>query len=395
MGMTERYLSQIGTYTGDQMKNALYQLLIPRYFWTLWNSESAQKLASSVVNFLFCEPGSGEIARFMAEQQPLIESKARELATDEAVCRALTCAVYNFSYGRYVDSGGTVGIFSAPFLGFIRAIQEVTSGRERASFLESFIAKVGSRGAQPVLRLLDCGLYRPLPHTPDSKLMRDEVARLIDRTEPERATNLDALEVVEVSGLIAAAIVAFSSEKKFTTSDKTPFAFEDTVAMLQAGFVPREISLEARMVPSATQFGADDLFPAAFRSAVAFICFYVHNVVGRKIKHSEDPYCNKLHSCVARLCAGRFGFPPNPATTFETIQLLIPPFFDKPWINVDSVGQNDCLAQILNDLSVSGGDSNRYGFVVGSKKQVLGCASPFMGILMRSEEVFSRVESVT
>ena len=58
------------------------------------------------------------------------------------------------------------------------------------------------------------GLYRLLPHTPDSKLMRDEVARLIDRTERERATNLDALEVVEVSGLIAAAIVAFSSEKK-------------------------------------------------------------------------------------------------------------------------------------------------------------------------------------
>ncbi len=116
MGMTERYLSQIGTYTGDQMKNALYQLLIPRYFWTLWNSESAQKLASSVVNFLFCEPGSGEIARFMAEQQPLIESKARELATDEAVCSTLTCAVYNFSYGRYVDSGGRWESFPHLFL---------------------------------------------------------------------------------------------------------------------------------------------------------------------------------------------------------------------------------------------------------------------------------------
>ena len=47
--MTERYLSQIGTYTGDQMKTRCTSFSF-RDTSGRWNSESAQKLASSVVN---------------------------------------------------------------------------------------------------------------------------------------------------------------------------------------------------------------------------------------------------------------------------------------------------------------------------------------------------------
>jgi len=391
MGVTERYLSQIGTLTGDEMKCALYQLLVPRYFWTLWNSESSQKLASSVVNYLFCESASGDLAVFMAEQRGLLESKARELTRDDALCQTLTCAIYNFSYGRYIDSGGKVGLLFPPFIGFIRAIQEVASGRKPANFLNSFIEKVGT-SSEPLLRLFAFGLYRPLPSTPDSKLMREEVAKFIHKTQTERLSSFDALEVVEVSGYIAAALVAFSGSRHVTTADTGQFAFEDPVAMLGAGFEPKEDILTRSLVPIASEFVTDELFPAAFRSAIAFICYYVYVVIRRKIKDPDNRYSNQLQSCVAKLCAGKFGFSSEPATVFDTIQRLIPRFFEKPWINSTCAASDDCLGKILSDLSVEVGNSNRYGFVVGSQKQPIGCAAPFLQALMRLTDVFSRVQ---
>ncbi|HWW13252.1 MAG TPA: hypothetical protein VN310_01220 [Candidatus Dormibacteraeota bacterium] len=175
MPFVENYLSKVGLQTGDGMKRILFELLLARYQ-VADKTDRSDKLAASVVNCLFCEVAdNSELRSFEEENRALIESKAKELSAEGALCRALTCAVYNFCYGKYVDSGGKVGMFFHPFLGYVRALQEVVNGKEPASFLESFESKVGQRNIAPLLNLWLLGLYRSLPHTPDSKLMMDEV----------------------------------------------------------------------------------------------------------------------------------------------------------------------------------------------------------------------------
>jgi hypothetical protein len=175
MPSVENYLSKVGAQTGNGMKRILFDLLLARYQ-AADKTDFADKLAASVVNRLFCETGDEpELRSFAEANTALIETKAKELSAEDPLCRALTCAIYNFCYGKYIDSGGKVGLFSHPFLGYVRALQEVINSKEPASFLESFESKVGEKNVAPLLNLWFLGLYRPLPYTPDSKLMLNEV----------------------------------------------------------------------------------------------------------------------------------------------------------------------------------------------------------------------------
>ncbi len=143
-----------------------------------YDADFAGKPAAAVPNYLFCcEPTTAELQPFAKKNDALIESKAKELTNEDALCRALTCAVYNFCYGRYVDSGRKIGLLVHPFLGFVRGLQEVINANEQAGFLESFYPKVGHENVKPLLNLWLLGLHRPLPYTPDSKLMMDEIVR--------------------------------------------------------------------------------------------------------------------------------------------------------------------------------------------------------------------------
>ena len=176
MAFVENYLSKVGVQTGNAMKASLFELLVRRYKGT-HDPEFSEKLAASVVNSLFCETSDNdELRAFAKENEALVKSKAKELAVDEPLCRALTCAIYNFCYGKYVDSGRKVGLVSHPFLGYVRALQQVIEGKEPASFLETFESKVGENNVLPLLNLWFLGLARPLPPNPDSKRMMDEVA---------------------------------------------------------------------------------------------------------------------------------------------------------------------------------------------------------------------------
>lgn len=185
MPSVERYISTVGAETGNAMKLVLFQLLLKRYRATkpadfpvgLANdSELPEKLATAVVDWLFRErTANPELRSFITKNSGLIESKAKELSSEDALCRALSCAMYISCYGRYVDSGRKIGMLFHPFLGFFRAFQQVTSGRESLRFLDSFEPSVGHENVEPLLNLWALGLYRQLPYTPDSKLMMDEV----------------------------------------------------------------------------------------------------------------------------------------------------------------------------------------------------------------------------
>jgi len=177
MSFVERYLSSVGTETHDAMKLILGKLLLNRYR-AIYEADFAVKLAVAVANYLFCDqvPADATEARsFATSNEALIKSNAEELSKESALCQALTCAVYNFCYGKYVDSGRKVGLLFHPFVGFVRSLQEVVRGNEPISFLDSLYPKVGHENVEPLLRLWLLGLYRTLPYLPDSKLMMDEV----------------------------------------------------------------------------------------------------------------------------------------------------------------------------------------------------------------------------
>jgi len=175
MAFVESYLSKIGVQTGNAMKLVLFELLLKRYRGE-YTDDVPDKLATAVVDYLFGEQSKyAEVRAFLAESRNLVDSKARELYNEPMLCQALTCAMYNYCYGKYVDSGGKVGFLVSPFIGYMRALQRVVTGGEPASLLDSFESKVGRENVAPLYNLWTLGLYKPLPQTPDSKLMMDEV----------------------------------------------------------------------------------------------------------------------------------------------------------------------------------------------------------------------------
>ena len=185
MSFIERYLSDVGFQSHGLMKLALSKLLFLRYE-AFYDELIATKLSVAVANYLFCDepPANLSDARaFATENKGLVRSKAAELSKEDSLCRALTCAAYNVCYGRYVDSGHKVGLLLHSFLGFVRALQEVISGNAPESFLDPLYQKIGYKNVEPLVNLWQLGLYRPLPHTPDSKMMLNEIMRFSQSVE--------------------------------------------------------------------------------------------------------------------------------------------------------------------------------------------------------------------
>jgi len=176
VSFVESYISKVGIQSANAMKVILYKLLFKRYQ-SEHDEDFAASLAAAVANYIFCSEPAEEFKSFAIKNNELIESKCKELSTEDSLCRALTSAIYNFCYGRYVDSGRKIGLLVHPFLGFVRSVRRVMEGKEPVSFLESLYPTVGPENVQPLLNLCWLGLYRSLPNTPDSKEMMEEIAR--------------------------------------------------------------------------------------------------------------------------------------------------------------------------------------------------------------------------
>ncbi|MGH9688506.1 MAG: hypothetical protein ACRD5K_15590 [Candidatus Acidiferrales bacterium] len=172
---TPDYIVAIGMQSADTMKFALHQFLKPRY--SAENStdepDFAGRLAAAVANYLFEVDAFWPSSEFAMRNQAAIEAKAAELRDQELVCQALTCAVYNFSYAKYIERGKKIGILFHPFLAYVRALQsnqfDVMTRLTQSNRVppESFL---------PLVRLWGLRLMRHLPWTPDSKRMFEEVA---------------------------------------------------------------------------------------------------------------------------------------------------------------------------------------------------------------------------
>lgn len=196
MGFVEQYILQIGEQTGNAMKRIMFHMLSERYYdncskikdkyginldtTKITDMDFSAALAASVANFMFCEEPSEltltEFQDFAKKYEELFYACIKELSKEEAFCRAITCAVYNFCYAKYVASGRKVGFLFHPYIGFVRALNVFIS-KETGDIttLQRFYEKVGYENVKPLLNLCQYELYRLLPNTPDSKRMINEV----------------------------------------------------------------------------------------------------------------------------------------------------------------------------------------------------------------------------
>ena len=174
MHAVEKYLSDIGRQTGDAMKLLIYNIISNRYR-DRDGIEYSKTFAASVANLLFCEEPDVKFKPFLETNETAIENCLTELSNDEAFCKALTGAEYNYCYGKYVESGRNVGFLFHPFLGYIRALNAFMLDKEPITFVQSFYDQVGHENIAPLMFLCQKGLYRILPNTPDSKEMANQV----------------------------------------------------------------------------------------------------------------------------------------------------------------------------------------------------------------------------
>lgn len=128
-------------------------------------------MAAEVANYVF-QDLDANTSDFARENSGLIHDKATELSNEDSLCNALTCAVYNFSYSKYVAYGGKIGFLFHPFLGYVRALQTQNLDAQNSFYRRN---KIPHQAYGPLIHLLSLRLLRPLPWTPDSKRMLDTV----------------------------------------------------------------------------------------------------------------------------------------------------------------------------------------------------------------------------
>lgn len=171
------YVRKIGHATENEAKAALFHILYRRYARDKGLAEDAldddtAKLAAAVTNKVFGESGTEQTdPRFAAEKAELIEHDAHLFALDDEMCACLSGAAYNTCYARYVDAGGSRGMFSNTFLAYVRALSQgdATLTARYAERME----RLGNTILAPILSMVSLKIFRPLPYGPNERAFYD------------------------------------------------------------------------------------------------------------------------------------------------------------------------------------------------------------------------------
>jgi hypothetical protein len=202
-------------------------------------------------------------------------------------------------------------------------------------------------------------------------------------SNPSQYADSYASGLLQLTSYLASSFVAFSGEQPVGENGGAhETVFEDHFEMELSGFksVTKDIAFLTQ--PNITEMVKERLFNPAYRHAAAFLCLYSENAaLGNMKPENAERFANALYSSVAKRSAGQFGFHQEPRNTFMAMQEVIPVFRSNKVLNELSFGRADALGNVLNHLSLSEDKRTRYGFVVGSKNQPLGCASPFVKVL--------------
>lgn len=202
--------------------------------------------------------------------------------------------------------------------------------------------------------------------------------------------------LVELIEHLAASLVVFSGKRAVVSRVKPgKTAFESHFEMEQAGFDPGEKKDIARLLAPNIEDLKKDIDPElacrAFRITTAFLCLYSQNAAHKYMKPKNAAlFSEALFRFVSESSAGRFGFSSNPLQVANTIKEFFTAFGHVRLLNQQSFGDGDCLGVLLNYLSLSHNGSIEYGFVVGSKKQKLGCATAIIEVALRIDDSSKR-----
>jgi hypothetical protein len=196
----------------------------------------------------------------------------------------------------------------------------------------------------------------------------------------------------ELIDFLSASLVVFSGHQNLQEGDgPQQVVFEDSFEMVLSGYHLVTEDVTDLMEPSATKFQTEKLFPSAYRASTAFLSLYSDNAARKNMRpENAELFVKSLHINVAKRTAGHHGFDPEPRNSFTAIQTLIPTFLCTRMLNEASFGVEDGLGNILQDISLSTDGKTRYAFLVGSKKQSLGCAAPYLKVLMNVNDNIQR-----
>jgi hypothetical protein len=198
--------------------------------------------------------------------------------------------------------------------------------------------------------------------------------------------------LMELIEYLAASLVSFSGQQRTQEGDgRHQVVFQDYFEMEMSGFLAATTNVIALVEPNTTDMQGKELFGPAYRDAAAFLSLYSDNAARNNLKpENAEMFVKTLHTSVATRCAGKFGFDPEPRNAFMTLQQLIPTFICKRMLNEESYGIDDDLGNILQHLSLSADGQTWYAFVVGSKKQPVGCAASYLKVLNNITENVTR-----
>jgi hypothetical protein len=198
--------------------------------------------------------------------------------------------------------------------------------------------------------------------------------------------------LMELIEYLAASLVAFSGQQPTNETDgRHQVVFQDHFEMEMAGFLPATKDVILLVEPSVADMQGAELFRSAYRDAAVFLSLYSDNAARSNLRpENAEMFVKVLHVSVAKRCAGKFGFDPEPRNAFVAIQELIPIFLCKIMLNEGSYGVDDGLGNILQHLSLSCDGQTRYAFVAGSKQQPVGCAASYLRVLTNITESVRR-----
>jgi hypothetical protein len=211
-------------------------------------------------------------------------------------------------------------------------------------------------------------------------------------TSPSDYAHNYASGLEDLAEYLASSLVVFSGKRHTSeTPVDSKLAFENHFDMESAGFDPVTKDIADLAAPSLSTMVNESLFNSAYQVAVAFLCLYSGDAAHRTMQpENAEQFSLALNSSVAKMSAGRFGLHPEPRNAFRTIRQLFSGLPCQRMLNMESFGQDDGLGAILNQLSVSQDRLTRYAFVVGSKKQPLGCAPQLIKVIVEINDKVKR-----
>jgi hypothetical protein len=215
-------------------------------------------------------------------------------------------------------------------------------------------------------------------------------------TKPSDFARAYASGLFELIEHLTASLVAFSGKRTILDENQNVemAVFENDFEMIKAGFDPFDMTIGGVISPNIEKIKQtvdSDFLHSTFKYTTAFLCLYSENAAHKYMKpENATLFSSALYYFVADCSAGKYGFSSDPRQVAKTINELLPLFRCERLLNMQSIGKGDSFGLLIKHILFSQGGSTQYGFVVGSEKQSLGCATAMLKVVLGIDDSLKR-----